>query len=161
MTTGRERVSAALALDMADRPPTSAWGHTYDLEWDVAKLAASTVAIARQNQFDFVKLQVRATCFAEAFGGAYEPSGSPEIEPLLKSAGATSLEAWRQIAEGAHDPAPLADQVRVLHRVAETLGAGVPVITYRYLNQLSIFLMILKRTVWLFLNLLDSSIINI
>ena len=121
-------MAAALALDMADRPPTSAWGHTFDLEWDVETLAAGTIEIARHNQLDFVKLQVRATCFAETFGAAYEYSGSPAAEPLLLRPGATTLNDWRRIAEGGHDPGPLEDQVQVLSRVAQALSPEVPVI---------------------------------
>ena len=69
--SGRERVRAALALDVADRPPVSAWGHTYEEEWGVESLATATVAIARKYEFDFVKLQIRATTFGEAFGGRW------------------------------------------------------------------------------------------
>ena len=31
--TGRERVQAAIAMGVADRPPVGAWGHTYREEW--------------------------------------------------------------------------------------------------------------------------------
>ncbi|MDQ6691210.1 MAG: hypothetical protein M3256_04730 [Actinomycetota bacterium] len=126
--TGRERVRAALALDVADRPPVSAWGHTYDLEWDVESLAAATVASASRHEFDFVKLQIRATCFAEAFGAGWRYSGSPDSEPLMDQAGGIDIDDWRRIANGPSQPTVLAEQVEIARRVASRLGPGVPLI---------------------------------
>src|SRR5438876_111775 len=75
LVTGRQRVEAALAMDVADRPPVAAWGHTYREEWSPEALAAITVERARRLGWDFVKFQPRASCFAEAFGSVYHPSG--------------------------------------------------------------------------------------
>ncbi|MBJ7598827.1 MAG: hypothetical protein DLM67_04220 [Candidatus Nephthysia bennettiae] len=126
MASSRERVTAALALDMADHPPVSAWGHTYDREWGVDSLVEATVSAARRFDFDFVKLQIRASCFAEAFGARWRPSGSAAAEPVLERAGGTTVEEWRRIAEGAVDPAPVDIQVDVLRRVAAELGTEIP-----------------------------------
>jgi uroporphyrinogen decarboxylase len=128
VATGRARVEAALGLGAADRPPVSAWGHTYDREWDVDSLAATTVEAARRFGFDFVKLQVRATCFAEAFGGRWRYSGSPAAEPVTEHPGGTTLEDWRRIAGGEHDLTPLRDQVEAMRLVTRELGADIPVL---------------------------------
>lgn len=128
MATGRERVQAALGLGAGDRPPVSAWGHTYDQEWAPEALAATTVGAARRFGFDFVKLQVRATCFAEAFGGRWRYSGSPAAEPVSELPGGTTLDDWRRIADGEHDLAPLREQVEALRLVTRELGAGTPVL---------------------------------
>lgn len=129
VNSGRQRVQAALALDVADRPPFSAWGHLYDREWDAASLADATVETARLHQLDFVKLQVRATCFAEAFGGRWRASGSAERDPVLEAPGGTTAEDWRRIAAGEERlPGPLAEQVEVVRRVAAALGPDVPVL---------------------------------
>jgi uroporphyrinogen decarboxylase len=128
VATGWARVQAALRLGVADRPPVSAWGHTYDKEWAVDSLAAVTVLAARRYGFDFVKLQVRATCFAEAFGGRWRYSGSPAAEPVMEQAGGASPDDWRRIAGGEHDPAPLRDQVEVMRLVAHELGGDTPVL---------------------------------
>ena len=125
---GRERVRAALALEVADHPPVSAWGHFYDREWAVASLAEATIAAARRHRFDFVKLQIRASCFAEAFGAAWRYSGSPTEEPVLIRAGGATVEEWRRIAEGPSSSVPLSDQVAVLRAVGAELGPEVPVI---------------------------------
>src|SRR6202521_517199 len=83
--TGRERVEAALAMSVADRPPVGAWGHTYREEWSPQDLAGVTIERARQFEWDFVKFQPRATCFAEAFGSVYKPAGHRLKGPVLIS----------------------------------------------------------------------------
>jgi len=117
-----------VALEVADRPPVSAWGHFYDREWEVASLVEATVAAARRHRFDFVKLQVRATCFAEAFGGEWRFSGSAGQEPAMVRAGGLEVADWRRIAAGASRPQALAEQVAVLRSVVAELGPRVPVI---------------------------------
>ena len=94
--SGRQRVEGALSLDRADRPPVGAWGHTYEREWRVDELAATTIAIARRCELDFVKLQVRASCFAEAFGAVWRYSGSASLPPVMEQPGGQDAAAWRR-----------------------------------------------------------------
>jgi uroporphyrinogen decarboxylase len=123
---GRERVEAALALGVADRPPVGAWGHTYREEWSPSDLAAVTVERARQFEWDFVKFQPRATCFAEAFGSVYRPAGHRLKGPVPVSVAVPDLEAWRTVSET--NPKALYDQAESLGMVVRELGRGVPVI---------------------------------
>jgi uroporphyrinogen decarboxylase len=120
-------VEAALALDVADRPPVSAWGHDYDAEWDAARLARVTVDKARRLEFDFVKLQIRATSFGEAFGAAYRYSGDPARAPLgdppIKRPG-----DWAKLPAVRGDTTPLDAQVECVRLVARGLGEQAPVI---------------------------------
>lgn len=113
----RERVEAAIALEVADRPPIGAWGHDYVAEWSPDQLAASTIATARRHGWDFVKFQPRATCFAEAFGAVYRPSGNRLEAPVLQS-----LPETLDFRVG-----PLNDQVDALSQVVAGLP-GIPVL---------------------------------
>ena len=126
VATGRERVEAALRLERADRAPVSAWGHSYAREWSVPSLTATTIGIARRCELDFVKLQVRATCFAETFGAAWKFSGSSSEAPVMLRAGGLDAEAWRRIADSAPDLRMLAEQVDVMAGVARGLGPNIP-----------------------------------
>src|SRR6202162_86233 len=123
---GRERVEAALAMGVADRPPVGAWGHTYREEWSPQDLAAVTVERARQFGWDFVKFQPRATCFAEAFGSVYKPAGHRLKGPVSVSTAVPDLEAWRTVS--ATNPKVLHDQAESLGMVVRELGRGVPVL---------------------------------
>ncbi|HEX2647778.1 MAG TPA: uroporphyrinogen decarboxylase family protein [Candidatus Dormibacteraeota bacterium] len=124
--TGRDRVEAALALGVADRPPVGAWGHTYREEWSPDALAEVTVRRARHFGWDFVKFQPRASTFAEAFGSVYEPSGHRMRAPLLVRQAVPDLDAWKSVA--LVNERALEDQVESIGIVARSLGPGVPVI---------------------------------
>jgi uroporphyrinogen decarboxylase len=126
--TGRERVAAALGLDRADRAPVGAWGHTYQSEWSVRELSAATVGLARRCNLDFVKLQVRATSFAEAFGAVWRFSGSASAPPVMEQPGGQDAEAWRRIAGSEPERGVLAQQVEVLADVTRELGPDTPCI---------------------------------
>jgi uroporphyrinogen decarboxylase len=120
-------VEAALALDVADRPPISAWGHNYELEWNADALARETAERTRRLDFDFVKLQIRATCFAETLGSEYRYSGDPAREPVLVRQAVGDVEDWASVRPAEGVIPPLDEQVRCLRVVASELSE-VPVI---------------------------------
>jgi uroporphyrinogen decarboxylase len=104
----RQRVEAALSLEVADRPPIGAWGHDYLGEWDRHNLSMSTIAAQLQFGWDFIKFQPRASCFAEAFGGIWRSSGDPLQPPVL-------VEIPKELR---FNPGPLLEQVDALRTVA-------------------------------------------
>ena len=114
--TGRERVEAAIALGLGDRPPVSAWGHTFKEEWTPSELARVTVERARRFGWDFVKFQLRASCFAEAFGSVYRPSGHRLRAPVLEQVAVPDVESWQKLA--LVNPKALDDQVEAIGLVA-------------------------------------------
>src|SRR5437879_11819261 len=126
LVNGRGRVEAALAMDVADRPPVGAWGHTYHEEWSPEALAAITVERARRLGWDFVKFQPRASCFAEAFGSVYHPSGHRLRAPILIQPAVPDLEAWTSVK--LVNPKALDDQVESIAMVVRELGDEVPVV---------------------------------
>jgi uroporphyrinogen decarboxylase len=110
----------------ADRPPVGAWGHTYREEWSPDDLAGITVKRARHFGWDFVKLQPRASCFAEAFGSVYKPSGHRLRAPVLVSHAVPDLESWPSVT--LVNPKALDDQIEAIRLVARELGPDIPVI---------------------------------
>ena len=128
MGNARERVEAALALDLADRPPVAAWGHDYEAEWDPEQLGRVTVERARRLEFDLVKLQIRACCFAEALGADFRYSGSPDREPVQVRPAVAAVEDWASLPQASAATPALAEQVRCLELVVREVGPDVPVI---------------------------------
>lgn len=123
----RTRVEAALDLDVADRPPIGAWGHSYLKEWSPKDLASATIGAQRAYGWDFVKFQPRATCFAETFGAKFHPSGDPLKAPVSEGSLIRAPADWEKVARIDPNPSPLADQVESVGLVAGELGAGIPV----------------------------------
>lgn len=124
--TGRERVEAAIKLELGDRPPVAAWGHRYVEEWSPQELARITVDRARKFGWDWVKFQPRASCFAEAFGSKYRASGHRLKAPVAESVAVQSTEDWEKLK--LVNPRALDDQVQAIGIVARELGQEIPVI---------------------------------
>jgi uroporphyrinogen decarboxylase len=122
------RVRTALSLGRPDRPPFAWWGHTYAEEWSPRDLAAVTVSRQRAYGWDFVKLQPRASCFAEAFGSEYRRSGDPTAGPVLLRPAVAEPEDWSRLPAVDGAVPALGDQVEALRRVADVLAPSVPVI---------------------------------
>ncbi len=129
--TKREQVQAALRGEPVDRVPGGMWGHDLLREWTPEGLAAWTLEGYRAYDWDFIKVNPRATYYAEAWGSRYEPSGNAYdqprlIDPAIKTAAdlhyikpldvhqgpfAEHLEGLRLIGEGLAGEAPLAQTV--------------------------------------------------
>lgn len=122
------RIKTAMALETPDRPPFTWWGHTFLEEWEPETLAKVTVARARRHGWDFVKLQPRASCFAQAFGSEFRPSGNARESPILLTPAIRSLDDWASLPEVDASHPAFADQVEAIGMVAAELGPGTPVV---------------------------------
>jgi uroporphyrinogen decarboxylase len=74
--TKRERVMAALRGAETDRVPLAFWMHNFATENSAEGLAAETLRLARTFDWDYLKPQSRAQCFAEMWGLTYQPSAA-------------------------------------------------------------------------------------
>ena len=68
----RQRVEAALAGDPVDRVPVSAWAHLLPAEVKVPQFAEATVRWSQDYDWDWIKVNPRATLFAEGFGARFD-----------------------------------------------------------------------------------------
>ena len=124
----RERVLAALQGREVDRPPFGFWGHDFLREWSAEGLAAAMVESVHAYDYDYLKVNPRATYYAEAWGCRYRPSNdparSPEVEHWVLHE-APDLQAVRPV-DGAGGP--FAEQLDALRRIGGELGGEVPFI---------------------------------
>ena len=128
MATKRERVLAALRGDPVDRVPLSFWLHNFVAENSAKGLADETLRLARVFDWDFLKPQSRAQCFAEMWGLTYRPSTDRATQysvmhtPLADAADAARLSPV--------DPrtGALGEQLDALARIRAGVGADTPII---------------------------------
>jgi len=125
--TRKERVRAALAGREVDRAPASLWGHDFLREWAPRDLVAQTLESYRAYGWDFIKLNPRATYFAEAWGNTYD---RPDIQrqPRMLSCvvgGAGDLDRVRAVDGRA---GVFGDHLFALRLVVDEVGEEVDVV---------------------------------
>ena len=73
MWTKKDRVLAVLNGELADRPPVSAWRHFVDKEHSGSALFVEAMLDWHHTyDWDYVKLQPRASYYEEAWGGVFD-----------------------------------------------------------------------------------------
>ena len=126
--TKRARVLAALHGEPVDRVPLSFWLHNFVTENSAAGLAAETLRLARTFDWDFLKPQSRAQCFAEMWGLSYRPSterATPFTVTHTPLAGAAEVARLQPV-----DPrrGALGEQLAALAAIRAALGPDTPII---------------------------------
>jgi len=123
-----DRVSAALRGEEVDRVPVSAWWHDFLREWSPQGLAQATLEAYRKYDWDFIKVNPRASYYAEDWGARFRPSGRPDRQPELVEPAVKSAEDLRRIrpldaAQGAYG-----EQLAALAIIARGLAGEAPFI---------------------------------
>jgi len=113
---------AALRGEAVDRVPLSFWMHHFAAENAVDSFVAESLRLAGAFDWDYLKPQSRAQCFAEAWGLRYQPSGeraTPYTRTHAPCAGAADLRRLQPA-----DPAAgaLGDQLAALRRIRAGVG---------------------------------------
>ena len=118
----RDRVMATVAGDDVDRPPMSFWGHFYDREESARDLAEATLEFRGRYDWDFVKLNPRASYHGEGWGLSYSWDKNPLHKPTRLSypvKGASDLARIRALPG---DSGALGEQLEAIRLVR----AGLP-----------------------------------
>lgn len=92
-----ERIDAALKGQAVDLVPISFWRHFHLQERDAGLLADALLAYQREYQWDFVKVNPRASYHAEAWGNRYSYSDDPHTPPTRVSHVVHSGGDWAKI----------------------------------------------------------------
>ena len=124
----RERVAAAIRGQEVDRPPAGFWGHDFLREWSAEGLAAAMVESVQTYDYDYLKVNPRATYYAEAWGCRYKPSHDPARGPDSEHwtlSEASDLEGVRPV-DGTGGP--FAEQLDALRRIDTGLAGEVPLV---------------------------------
>ena len=80
----RERVDAALRGETVDRVPVSAWRHFIAEERSPEALAAISLKHFHDFDWDWLKVNPRATYYAEAWGNLYDYDHYDSVLPRFR-----------------------------------------------------------------------------
>ncbi len=120
--TKKERIDAALKGEAVDLVPISFWRHFYLQERDPGLLADALLAFQREFQWDFVKVNPRASYHTEAWGNRYQYTDDPHTPPTRMSHVVHDRGDWSKI--GVLDiwkSDPLKQQLVLLELIKEGL----------------------------------------
>jgi uroporphyrinogen decarboxylase len=126
--TKRERVMAAVRGEPVDRVPVSLWLHNFATENWPETLAAETLRLARRFDWDFLKPQSRAQCFAEMWGLTYTASRERATPYTVTRAPLATADDLRRLEPVDARSGALGEQLQALHAIRKAVGAETPII---------------------------------
>jgi uroporphyrinogen decarboxylase len=126
--TKRERVLAALAGKEVDRVPLAFWLHNFATENAVDTFVAETLRLARSFDWDYLKPQSRAQCFAEMWGGRFTPSGEKATPFTTAHAPIADAAGLRALAPADPTTGALGEQLQALRAIRAGVGPDVPIV---------------------------------
>ncbi len=122
--TKRERVGAALRGEPVDRVPVSAWQHFIPAERQPETLAAASLKHFHDFDWDWLKINPRATYYAEAWGSRFDFEKYSGVLPKLES---TPLQApldLEKIHEISGTEGVFAEQLEVIKLIKAGIGGA-------------------------------------
>jgi uroporphyrinogen decarboxylase len=117
----KARVDAALRGDPVDRAPISFWGHDYLREWSPAGLADAMLDNFRAYDWDYMKVNPRASYHVEDWGGELVRSQDPNRGPTFKRPAVTEPADWRRLRPLQPDRGVLGEQLDALRQIRDEL----------------------------------------
>src|SRR5437899_10952661 len=126
--TKRERVMAALRGAPVDRVPVSLWLDNRATENSAETLTAETLRLARRFDWDFLKPQSRAQCFAEMWGLRYAPSRERATPYTVTQAPLATAADPRRLEPADASTGALGEPLQALQAIRKAMGAETPII---------------------------------
>ena len=126
--SARARVTAALRGDPVDRVPVSVWAHNFTAENSAQELCRETVRLAREYDWDYLKPQSRAYCFAEMWGLKYSPSARQAVPPAVIAYPLHAAGDLRSLRPADARSGALGEQLEALARIRAEIGLDRPII---------------------------------
>lgn len=126
--TKRQRVMAALRGQAVDRVPLAFWLHNFATENSAKGLADETRRLHRTFDWDFLKPQSRAQCFAEMWGLTYAPSGEKAVPYTVTHAPIADADDLARLPLADPHGGALGEQLEALRLIRAAVGPDVPII---------------------------------
>ncbi len=118
----KERVDAALRGAWIDRVPASMWGHDFEREWSAQSLAEAMVENFTHYDWDYMKVNPRASYHVEGWGVRVHPSGEKYKAPVFEDTPIKSSSDWKRIRPLEPDQGALGEQLQALRLINHAMG---------------------------------------
>jgi uroporphyrinogen decarboxylase len=118
----KERVDAALRGDPVDRVPASMWGHDFEREWNTQALTEALVENFTRYDWDYLKVNPRASYHAEGWKAKYRPSGEKYKAPICDETPIKCISDWKRLRPLEPDYGPLGEQLHILQLLNHAVG---------------------------------------
>jgi len=132
--TQRERLARAAAAGAVDRPAVALWRHFYLAEASREGLVEAMAGWQKTYDWDFLKINPRASYHVEDWGNQYEFSGNEHIEPTLVRHRVHVPDDFRQLdpleaGGGGKRACPvLSDHLKAVVDLRRAVGRDVPML---------------------------------
>lgn len=118
----KDRFNALLSGELADRPIVSGWRHFIDKEQNAEDLADITVSFTKKYDWDWVKINPRATYLAEIWGNVYDFKDYRTVFPRQKTTVIeTASNLWDIEVKKAVNSAVLMEQLEAVKKIRQGL----------------------------------------
>src|SRR5579859_4623366 len=117
----RERVDAALRGAEVDRVPITFWGHNYLQEWSPSGLADAMLENYHQYDWDWMKVNPRASYHVEDWGGTLARSNDPNRGPTFIRPVVTEPADFRRLRPLEPHQGALGEQLAALGQIRDNL----------------------------------------
>jgi len=121
----KELIDAVVRNDQVDRVPVSLWRHFYECEETAEGLAGAMLAWQAKYDWDWMKINPRASYHVEGWGVKLRFSGQPLIKPEVVDVPIKGPADWGKLRPLSTDAGPLDEQLEVADRLCEALGGKV------------------------------------
>lgn len=118
----KERVDAALRGDAVDRIPASMWGHDFVREWSPQTLTEAMVENFTRYDWDYMKVNPRATYHVEDWKLKVRPSGEKYKEPIIESTPIKGASDWKRLRPLEPDRGVLGEHLKALQLINHSVG---------------------------------------
>lgn len=132
-----ERVNAAIRGEAVDRVPVSMWGHDYLREWTPEGLAQAMLDNYRAYDWDYMKVNPRASYHVEDWGAKLAPSGNANEGPRFVEIPVQEQGDWRRLRPLDPYKGALGEQLQALKLIGNELK-GQAYFIHTIFNPLSV-----------------------
>ncbi|HEX4207127.1 MAG TPA: uroporphyrinogen decarboxylase family protein [Ktedonobacteraceae bacterium] len=118
----KERVDAALRGEPVDRVPASMWGHDFAREWNVQSFVEAMVENFTNYDWDYMKVNPRASYHVEDWKAKYRPANDKYTEPVFEGSPVRGTGDWKRLRVLEPDHGVLGEQLHALQLLNHMIG---------------------------------------